>query len=84
MEWLRNPNSQRLSLEEHESVNRCFVEFIWTGSAGRKNTECYMYLTVMYTLSYKCEFTRILKVGLMQLLLQISNKLNKIGNWTLF
>ncbi len=35
--------------------------------------------TVMYTLSYKCEFTRILKVGLMQLLLQISNKLNKIA-----
>lgn len=35
--------------------------------------------TVMYTVSYKCEFTRIHKVGLMQLLLQIRNKLNKIA-----
>lgn len=36
--------------------------------------------TVMYTVSYKCEFTRIHKVGLMQLLLQTrNNKLNKIA-----
>lgn len=34
----------------------------------------------MYTVSYKCEFTRIHKVGLMQLLLQTrNNKLNKIA-----
>lgn len=36
--------------------------------------------TVMYTVSYKCEFTRIHKVGLMQLLLQTrNNKINKIA-----
>jgi len=36
--------------------------------------------TVMYTVSYKCEFTRIHQVGLMQLLLQTrNNKLNKIA-----